>query len=166
MKNLIRKNFISNFNLKSIIGSCNNTINKNFIYCQSFNFTGPTETGHKFTTPYMKMRSVKPVYPPPGLDLKVPSDWTHEKFLEKIGGDCMNVSSNFESLNEIFNNSYSEYYKEKGVPVKQRKYILRIINLLRRGLLTFEYIERRQHTAPVRKLTKPKDAKNVVTKKK
>ena len=35
------------------------------------NFTGKTETGWKFTTPIMKMKSCKPV-PPPGESLVIP----------------------------------------------------------------------------------------------
>lgn len=36
-------------------------------------FTGKTETGWKFTTPTLKMKSVKPIYPPPGDNLEIPS---------------------------------------------------------------------------------------------
>lgn len=36
------------------------------------NFTGKTETGWKFTTPIMKMKSCKPI-PPPGDNLEIPS---------------------------------------------------------------------------------------------
>jgi hypothetical protein len=43
--------------------------------------------------------------------------------------------------------------KKKGVPVKQRKYILGIVEKLRRGVLTFEYLERRTTIKPCRKLT-------------
>ena len=39
--------------------------------------------------------------------------------------------------------------KEKSVPIRQRKYILRMRELLRRGVLTFEYLQRRTS------LTKP-----------
>jgi hypothetical protein len=46
-----------------------------------------------------------------------------------------------------------EALKNKGVPVKQRKYILGIVEKLRRGVLTFEYLERRTTVKPCRKLT-------------
>ncbi len=36
-------------------------------------FTGKTETGWKFTTPTMRMKSIKPIYPPPGDNLVIPS---------------------------------------------------------------------------------------------
>jgi hypothetical protein len=36
-------------------------------------FTGKTETGFKFTTPKMRMKSVKPIFPPPGENLQIPS---------------------------------------------------------------------------------------------
>ena len=35
-------------------------------------FTGKTETGWKFTTPTMKMKVVRPIYPPPGYNLVLP----------------------------------------------------------------------------------------------
>jgi hypothetical protein len=44
--------------------------------------------------------------------------------------------------------------KKKGVPTKQRKYLLRIKEDLKRGILTFEYLERRTALKPCRKLTK------------
>ena len=40
--------------------------------------------------------------------------------------------------------------KKKGVPAKVRRYLYEIIEELRRGVLTFEYLERRTC------LTKPK----------
>ena len=44
--------------------------------------------------------------------------------------------------------------KEKGIPVKQRKYLLRVRELIRRGLITFEFLARRTCVKPVHKLTK------------
>jgi hypothetical protein len=35
-------------------------------------FTGKTETGFKFTTPKMRMKSITPVFPPPGDNLQIP----------------------------------------------------------------------------------------------
>jgi hypothetical protein len=35
-------------------------------------FTGKTETGFKFTTPKMRMKTVTPIYPPPGENLQIP----------------------------------------------------------------------------------------------
>ncbi len=46
-----------------------------------------------------------------------------------------------------------EALKKKGVPTKQRKYILGIVDKLRRGVLTFEYLQRRTTIKPCRKLT-------------
>lgn len=37
-------------------------------------FTGKTETGWKFTTPTMKMKSITPIFPPPGDSLEIPSN--------------------------------------------------------------------------------------------
>jgi hypothetical protein len=35
-------------------------------------FTGKTETGFKFTTPKMRMKSITPIFPPPGENLQLP----------------------------------------------------------------------------------------------
>jgi hypothetical protein len=43
--------------------------------------------------------------------------------------------------------------REKNVPVKQRKYILRTVHFLRSGILTFEYLQRRLVVKPCRQLT-------------
>jgi len=45
--------------------------NNNLISLTSKNFTGKTETGWKFTTPIMKMKSCKPISPP-GDNLVIP----------------------------------------------------------------------------------------------
>ncbi len=44
--------------------------------------------------------------------------------------------------------------KEKGIPIKQRKYLLRVRELMRRGLITFDFLARRTCVKPVHKLTK------------
>ena len=155
MKAIFSKISKTSFNLNAFNFKKQNTI----INTQHFNFTGPTETGHKYTTPYMKMKSIKPITPP-GMDLKAPEDWTPKIFFEKIGGDTYNSADNFETLQEIFDNSNTEYLCKKGVPTKQRKYILRCVDFMRRGLLTFEYLERRKVVAPCRKLTRPMEKKS------
>jgi len=40
------------------------------------NFTGKTETGFRFSVPKMRMKKVKPIYPPPGMDLALPSKFS------------------------------------------------------------------------------------------
>ncbi len=37
-------------------------------------FTGKTETGWKFTTPKMRMKKVRPIFPPPGMNLQIPGN--------------------------------------------------------------------------------------------
>ena len=64
-------------------------------------FTGKTELLKKFKTPVILMRSVKPTYPPPGDNLKLP-DWTAEYFMKQIGGDCGEYGDKFKDLKEIF----------------------------------------------------------------
>lgn len=136
------KSSLSIFNLRSL-----------FIF-NKFHFTGKTETGWKFTTPTLKMISCKPV-PPPGFNITIPEGWDVKKFFEKLGGDLFEHADKFESLKEIFDNSNSKYYALKELPTKQRKYLLRHITFMRRGLLTFDYLNTRTCVAPCRKLTKP-----------
>lgn len=154
----VRKFLLSNY--------FNKENKKNLMILSYFKFTGKTETGFKFTTPFMQIRKLQPIYPPPGYNLKAPEGWTVQKFFEKIGGDCHEIASKFESINEVLANSNNCYFSKKEVPIKQRKYLLRIINDMRRGLITWEYLERRVHTAPCRKLTIPSAAKAGKVKKK
>ena len=65
-------------------------------------FTGKTESGHKFKTPTLRMKVVNPVYPPPGLNLKIPEGLTTETFCKQIGGDCLEYADKFESIDEVF----------------------------------------------------------------
>ena len=105
-------------------------------------FTGKTESGFKFKTPKMRMKSITPVFPPPGLSLRPPKDLDPVTFCRQIGGDCEEYADKFETTDEFFDLSSREM-RERGVPTRQRKYILRQRELLRRGLLTFEYLSRR-----------------------
>jgi hypothetical protein len=168
------KNNINNLTMKVLANKLSlfkNTLNRdanklfanNFFKLQFFNFTGITETGYKFTTPLMRMRNIKPIAPP-GLDLKAPADWTVKKFFEKLGGDCHNHVSKFQTVQEVLDNANNKFLSKKELPIKQRKYLIRNVDLMRRGLLTFEYLDSRIKTAPCRKLTKP--VKKEVKKKK
>lgn len=66
-------------------------------------FTGKTESGFKFKTPKMRMRVVKPIFPPPGLNLQIPENMTPELFCKQIGGDCSEYADKFENIQEVFN---------------------------------------------------------------
>ena len=89
---------------------------------QTMNFTGKTESGHKFKTPKLRMRKVKPI-PPPGEDLKIPVDLTPEKFCRMIGGDCEEIADKFEDdINAVFTENTMQM-KARDIPVDQRKYI-------------------------------------------
>lgn len=118
------------------------------------NFTGKTETGWKYTTPLIKMINCKPIKPP-GFDLEAPDNWDVKKFFYKLGGDLYEHDTKFNSIDEILKNSNTEFLKKKELPCKQRKYLLRMITYLRRGLLTFDYLDKRSCVMPCRKLTKP-----------
>mmetsp|Transcript_6408 Transcript_6408/g.7367 ORF Transcript_6408/g.7367 Transcript_6408/m.7367 type:complete len:99 (+) Transcript_6408:120-416(+) len=98
----------------------------------------------------MRMIRVNPIYPPPGLNLELPS-WTPEEYFLRIGGDCHDYADKFETLQEVFSLDSKEM-RAKGVPCKQRKYILRTRELLRCGVLTFEYLGRRTVVGKIREL--------------
>jgi hypothetical protein len=83
-----------------------------------------------------------PVYPPPGLHLKADDSWTPQKYLKKIGGDTEEYADKFESVQEIFNCRTWEL-KGKGVPIRARKYILKVNEYFRQGVMTFEQLEKR-----------------------
>jgi hypothetical protein len=68
--------------------------------------------------------------------------------MAKIGGDCNEYADKFETIEEVLSNSTFEM-KEKGIPTHQRKYLLRMRELLKRGVLSFSYLERRTCTDPV-----------------
>ena len=105
-------------------------------------FTGKTESGYKYLTPKLRMKNVRPVYPPPGLSLRAPEELDVETFMRQIGGDCEEYAEKFETMEEVLT-ATSNNIKHRGVPTVQRKYLLRCRELLRRGLLTFEYLNRR-----------------------
>ena len=88
------------------------------------------------------MRCVHPIYPPPGNNLQIPDGLDPETFCRQIGGDCEEYADKFEDIQQVFKLTTQEM-KELGVPTHQRKYILRCRNMLKRGLLTFEYLGRR-----------------------
>ena len=95
------------------------------------------------------MRVVRPVLPAPGDNLKIPESLDVETFCKQIGGDCEEYYDKFESMQEIMTQE-SWLMRQNGVPTKQRRYILHIRELLKRGVLTWEYLSRRTCTAPVR----------------
>ena len=61
-------------------------------------FTGKTESGFKFRTPKMRLKTVKPIFPPPGLSLKPPEDMTPQVFCRQIGGDCEEIYDKLRGL--------------------------------------------------------------------
>jgi hypothetical protein len=64
-------------------------------------FTGKTESGHKWTTPKLRMRVVR-ASGAPGLDFKIPEGLEVQPFLRQIGGDCEEHSEKFETIEEVF----------------------------------------------------------------
>lgn len=89
------------------------------------------------------MNHVNRIYPPPGENLVLP-DWTVQHFFRKIGGDCEEFHENFSDLKEIMAiTPYQMRKYKKKVPCQQRRYILRCRNQLKKGILTFEYLNRR-----------------------
>lgn len=102
----------------------------------------------KFKEPRIRSFLDPPLIPPPGLQLKANPDWTPQKYLKKIGGDTEEFADKFESVQEIFDCKRWEL-KGKGVPIRQRKYILKVTEYFRRGALTFEMLEKRTAAARV-----------------
>lgn len=93
---------------------------------------GKTESGHKFKTPKLRMKRVQRI-PAPGMDLKPPEDLSIEKFMDSIGGDCNEIVDKFEydedfperlsGMEAVFKEDGQEF-KNRGIPTKQRRYLL------------------------------------------
>jgi hypothetical protein len=57
----------------------------------------------------MGRRTITPIVPPPGLDLKLP-DWKVDKFMLKIGDGCSEYSEKYESLQDLFKADKVAFY--------------------------------------------------------
>ena len=96
----------------------------------------------KFKSPRLNTVCNPPIYPPPGLGLKAPDEWEVSKYFDKIGGDLEEHADKFETVAQVLQ-SDGPALKEKGIPARQRRYILRITEMLRRGVLSFEVLDKR-----------------------
>ena len=85
------------------------------LFFTSIRSIGKTESKHKFKTPTMRMRNVRPVFPPPGLALKPPADLDVTTFFRQIGGECEEYADQFETIDEVFEIQTSDM-KKKGIP--------------------------------------------------
>ena len=74
-------------------------------------------------------------------------DWPVTKYAEKIGFGFAEYASKFENLKEVINSDGS-HLKSKDMPADLRRYVLMMNERLRRGVLTFEYLELDQTEAP------------------
>ena len=77
-------------------------------------------------------------------------------FFSKIGFGTKEFADKFKDLGEVFTaNGVAYFYKkileEKEIPVQPRKYIMKCVDDMRRGLLTFEYLNRRIIPEPKKK---------------
>jgi hypothetical protein len=102
----------------------------------------------RYKEPRLRTFVFPPVSPPPGLYLKADENWTPQKYLKKIGGDVEEFAEKFESVQEIFDCKRWEL-KGKGIPPRARRYILKVTEYFRQGVMTFEQLEKR--TAAARK---------------
>ncbi len=78
---------------------------------------GKTELGHKWKTPKLRLRSIKPIFPPPGFNLEAPEELTPTDFFRQIGGDCEEYGDKFESMDQILSMSSLEL-KNAGLPTQ------------------------------------------------
>ena len=83
-----------------------------------------------------------PVTPPPGLHLRASESWTPQMYLKKIGGDVEEYAEKFETVQEIFDSKRWEL-KQKGIKPRARKYIQKVTEYFRQGVMTFEQLEKR-----------------------
>lgn len=98
--------------------------------------------------PYLRNMLYTPVNPPPGMDLPLPT-WTVDHFFKKIGGDMAEYAEKFEKLEQVFAaNKYQ--LKERGLPPRKRKYLKWVVELLRRGVISFDSLEKRTAVSVVK----------------
>ena len=50
------------------------------LFTSTNRYIGKTENGHKFKTPKLRMKNVRPISPAPGLNLIIPNDLSVETF--------------------------------------------------------------------------------------
>lgn len=96
----------------------------------------------RYKEPRIRTFVYPPVNPPPGLFLKADESWTPQKYLKKIGGDVEEYAEKFETVQEIFDSKRWEL-KGKGIPPRARRYILKVTEYFRQGVMTFEQLEKR-----------------------
>ena len=82
----------------------------------SMRFYGKTESHYKYKTPKLRMKTVRPIYPAPGLSLKPPADLTPIDFCRQIGGDTEEYAEKFETTQEIFDFD-GQKMKSMDIPV-------------------------------------------------
>ena len=63
------------------------------------------------------MKTVRPIYPPPGMNLKLPDNLDVNTFFRQIGGDCEEYADKFEEggLQHVFR-ARSIEMKQMGIP--------------------------------------------------
>ena len=91
-------------------------INSNLIVVNQ-RFIGKTESPHKFKTPKLRMKNVRPIYPPPGMNLEIPEDLDVQTFFRQIGGDCEEYADAFENMHQVM--TFKQYqFEELEVPCR------------------------------------------------
>lgn len=98
--------------------------------------------------PWLRSMLYTPVSPAPGPDLQLPL-WTVEQFFKQIGGDTFEYADKFEKLEQVFAANKFQL-KERGLPPRTRKYLRRVIELLRRGVITFDSLQKRTAVSVVK----------------
>lgn len=91
---------------------------------------------------------LNPVTPAPGLNLQLPA-WTVDKFFKQIGGDLGEYAEKFEKLEQVFTANKFDL-KERGLSARKRKYITWVVEMMRRGVLTFDALEKRTAVSVVK----------------
>ena len=96
---------------------------------------------YRSTDARVRFRCIQPVYPPPGRALQ-PPDWPVLKFMERIGMGCRDWADKFESVQQVLD-ARERDLERRQMPAAVRRHVMMIAERLRRGVLTFEYLERR-----------------------
>ena len=91
--------------------------------------------------PRVRLKNVKAIYPPPGNNIILP-DWEVSKLFDKLGYGLKEYSDKFENMKDVME-ATPDQLKKREIPARARRYLRMMVERLKRGVLTFEYLERR-----------------------
>ena len=95
-----------------------------------------------YRRPRIRTYQNPPITPAPGMNLKAPEDLSVEDYFKQLGYGCEEYADKFETVDEVLGSKKWDF-KKIGVPPAERRHIMWVTELLRRGVMSFEVLSRR-----------------------